>query len=107
MMQLTNEERMLVNSELSRKGKNMGLAYILLIFLGTLGIHRFYLGYKGTAIAQLVLTLTGWLTIWILIGILPLIVVGVWVIVDLFLIPGMVERANAEVEKEIIASLQR
>lgn len=33
------------------------LAYILLaIFLGYLGIHNFYAGYKGKAIAQLLIT---------------------------------------------------
>lgn len=54
------------------------IAYILLgIFLGGLGIHNFYAGYNGKAVAQLLITLlTGWL-------IVPLIVVWIWVIVEL------------------------
>lgn len=106
-MGLTNEERMLVNSELQRKGKNMGLAYILLIFLGSLGIHRFYLGRKGSAITQLVLTIVGWLTVAILIGAIPLLVVGVWLIADLFLIPGIIRDENDKTEKEIISTLNK
>lgn len=106
-MHLTNEERMLVNSEVSRKGKNMLLAYILLIFLGTLGIHRFYLGKTGSAITQLVLTLVGWATAVFVIGFVPLFIVGAWVLVDLFLVPGIVNSANDEVEREVISSLNK
>lgn len=39
------------------------VAYVLLgVFLGTLGIHNFYAGYNGRAIAQLLITiLVGWM----------------------------------------------
>lgn len=106
-MHLSNEERMLVNSEVSRKGKNMLLAYILLIFLGSLGIHRFYLDKKGTAIIQLTLAIFGWATSWLLIGFVPLFILGIWLFVDLFLVPGMVNSANRKVEEEVIRSLHR
>ncbi len=36
-------------------------AGLLGIFLGSLGIHNFYLGFTGKAIAQLLLTLIGWI----------------------------------------------
>lgn len=51
--------------------------YVLLgLFLGGLGIHNFYAGYTGKAVWQLLLViLTGWLVI-------PLVVVGVWVIIE-------------------------
>lgn len=41
------------------------ISYILLgIFLGCLGIHNFYAGYTGRAVAQLLITLfAGWLII--------------------------------------------
>lgn len=74
--------------------KSMLVAYLLALFVGTLGIHRFYLGEKNTAIAQLVMTVVGWLTILIVIGAIPLIIVGIWVLVDLFLIPGLVAKQN-------------
>lgn len=52
-------------------------AYVLLaLFLGGLGIHNFYAGRIGCAVAQLLITLfTGWL-------IFPLLIVGIWAIVD-------------------------
>jgi TM2 domain-containing membrane protein YozV len=105
-LELTNEERVLVNSELNRKGKSLLLAYVLLIFLGSLGIHRFYLDRKGSAIAQLLLSVIGWITVFIIIGFIPLAIVYIWLFVDLFLIPGMVNRENEIIEKEIIQSLR-
>ncbi|WEV59349.1 NINE protein [Bifidobacterium sp. ESL0728] len=36
-------------------------AGLLGIFLGLLGVHNFYLGYYGKAVAQLLLTLIGWI----------------------------------------------
>lgn len=38
-------------------------AGLLGIFLGTLGVHNFYLGYTGKAVAQLLLTVIGWIII--------------------------------------------
>ena len=107
IMDLTNEERMLVNSEIQRRGKSTLVAYLLLIFLGTLGIHRFYLGRTGTAVTQLVLTIIGWLTAIILIGFALLAVVWVWVIVDLFLVPGIIEAENDKLEKDVISTLKK
>jgi len=107
-VKLTNEERMLLNSEMQRKGKSMVLAYILLIFLGSLGIHRFYLNQKGTAITMLVLFLVGWATSWIFfIGYLFLIPLWIWVFVDLFLVPGIVNKENEYIEGKIIYSIKQ
>lgn len=53
--------------------KSKLVAGLLGIFLGGLGIHNFYLGYTGKAIAQLLLSCTGISAIWGLIeGILIL-----------------------------------
>lgn len=43
------------------EGKSKIAAGILGIFLGYFGVHNFYLGYTGKAIAQLLLTLIGWI----------------------------------------------
>ncbi len=51
------------------------------IFLGALGVHNFYLGYTGKAVAQLLLTLLGW----ILLGIGP-IAAYIWGLVEGILI---------------------
>ena len=57
------------------------VAYVFLgLFLGCLGIHNFYAGYMGKALAQLLITLfLGWL-------ILPWIAVVVWVLVEICII---------------------
>lgn len=74
--------------------KSMGVAYLLAFFLGGLGIHRFYLGSTTSAIVQLVLTIVGCVLTLAIVGWFVLAAVGIWVIVDLFLIPGMVNQHN-------------
>lgn len=83
--------------------KSMVVAYLLLIFLGHLGLHRFYLGRTGTAITQLLLSLCGWATAWILIGFIPLSVVWIWLVADLFLTAGMVRNANEALHASVSA----
>ena len=72
--------------------KSVGASYLLCLLLGGLGAHRFYLGHTTTAVIQLILGLLGfvlafltWIPLWI------------WLIVDLFLIPGMVRNKNMEI----------
>ena len=60
--------------------KSKIVAGLLGLFLGTLGIHNFYLGYTGKAVAQLLLTLIGWI---ILVG--P-IISGIWALIEAVLI---------------------
>lgn len=58
-------------------GKSFVATILLCLFLGTLGVHRFYTGKTGTAVAMLLITLLlGWLGIGIL-------VTGIWALVDL------------------------
>lgn len=38
--------------------------------------------------------LTGWATVWFLIGIIPLVILGILLIIDIFLIPGRVNQLN-------------
>jgi len=60
--------------------KKLNVAYILLIFFGILGIHRFYLGKVGTGI------------LWLLtLGLL-----GIGVLVDVFILRGLTDGANAK-----------
>jgi TM2 domain-containing membrane protein YozV len=69
--------------------RNVLLAYILWFFLGNLGVHRFYTGRAGTGVVQILLSVVGWATVWVLIGWVFLAVLWLWLIVDIFLIPGM------------------
>lgn len=98
--QLTNEEKMLVNSEVANNQKSIGVVYLLWFFLGSLGIHRMYLGRKGSGIAILLLNILGWLTVVFLIGFVFFILVGIWVFIDLFLIPGMTRDENQQLKEE-------
>ena len=79
--------------------KSTGVAYLLWFFLGGFGAHRFYLGRTGTAVAQLLLLLLGWLPM-----MLGYVVLGIWVLVDAFLIPGMIREENAKLIDQIETS---
>ncbi len=74
--------------------KSVGLAFLFWFFLGGLGGHRFYLGRTGSAVAQLLMSIFGWLTVWFFLGLFLLIPLGIWLLVDAFLISGMVEAHN-------------
>ena len=63
--------------------KSLVLTLVLWFFLGSLGAHRFYLGHTGTASVQLGLAVIGWLTVFLVIGFIPLLALGIWLIVDL------------------------
>ena len=70
--------------------KSVGASYVLCLLLGGLGAHRFYLGHTGSAVVQLILGLLGFVVVvtW------P--ILWIWIVVDLFLIPGMVREKNME-----------
>jgi len=62
---------------------------LLAFFLGEFGAHRFYLGKIGTAIVMLILGILGWATIWIFVGWIFLIPVGIWALIDfIFAVSG-------------------
>ncbi|PYE88411.1 TM2 domain-containing protein [Phyllobacterium leguminum] len=90
-MTLSVQQQMLIEQRITNEAKSTGAAYLLWVFLGGLGGHRFYLGRTGTAFVQLLLCILGWATVAIGIGIVLLIVLAMWVLVDAFLIPGMVQ----------------
>lgn len=85
--------------------KSTGLAYVLWLLLGGVGGHRFYLGRTGSAVGMLVLSILGWLLILAAgFGLLFLIPLGIWLLIDLFTIPGMVEQHNSALMKRLNTS---
>lgn len=81
--------------------KSTAVAYLLLLFVGLFGAHRFYLGRTGSAVAMLVLALVSFLLTLVVIGVFGILALYVWVFVDLFLVPGIVRDHN----NRLIASL--
>lgn len=76
-------------------GKSQLVALLLLIFLGGLGIHRFYLGYTGRGILYIALLLTSFL-------IVPAIALLVLLIIDLIgLITGSLQPKNGQYAKTL------
>lgn len=87
--------------------KSAGVSYLLWFFTGGVGGHRFYLGRTGSAVAQLILSILGWLLILAAgLGLLFLIPLGIWLLVDLFLIPGIVSSRNGELMNRLNRSSQ-
>lgn len=99
-MKMSNE--MLVEAKVNNLKKSTGTAYLLLLLLGSFGAHRFYLGKIGTAWTQVILFFLGILTLGLLW--LPL---GLWLLIDLTLVPSMVrdhmEIVRKEARLEVIA----
>ena len=105
-MPLDTTQQMLIEQRVANDAKSPLIAYLLLLFVGGFGAHRFYLGHTGSAVLRLVLWLVGWVTLPIMVGIVPLGVVGVWVFVDLFLVPGMVARDKDRVRRLMRGELE-
>ncbi len=70
---------------------------LLSLFLGTIGVHRFYLGKIGTAIGMLALTIVGWATFiffvgWFFLGFVGWFFLGavwIWALIDfIFAVSG-------------------
>lgn len=100
-MTLSTQQQMLIEQRVTNEAKSTGAAYLLWFFLGQLGAHRFYLGRPGSGIVQLLLCIMGWATVVIVVGIVPLIILGIWWVVDAFLIPGMIQSQKDKVRQNL------
>ena len=88
---------MLLESEVKNREKNMLIGYLLWWFVGLFGDHRFYMGRSGSAVAMLILSITG----------IGLLVTWIWCLVDAFLLHQWVTEHNQYVEYEVIRELER
>ena len=71
------------NIQVYYSNKSKLAALLLCLFLGTLGLHRIYIGRKQSGLAMLGLTVVGWLTTGLGIGGALTLFVGIWALVDL------------------------
>ncbi|MEM7570673.1 MAG: TM2 domain-containing protein, partial [Pseudomonadota bacterium] len=76
--------------------KSLLITYLLWFFLPTLGVHRMYLGKWISGFFMLALTLIGGALTFILVGYLPLALVGLWWLLDAILNYINVEQHNAD-----------
>lgn len=87
--------------------KSAGVAYLLWFFTGGVGGHRFYAGRTGSAVAQLMLTILGWATVWFGLGFVFLSALGIWLLVDAFLLGGIIRAYNADLMVRLNAAPRR
>ncbi len=88
------QSEMLFEQEVANALKPAGVACLLWFFLGGFGGHRFYLDKAGTATLQLIIFVIGCFTL------VPLIITGIWLLVDAFLIPGIVREHTEKVRHQ-------
>lgn len=125
MNNLTMDEMKYVQDELRLKGKKLSISYILLIFLGLLGLHLAYLEKTKLAIIRALLTVSTIATLFpIRSAVLTSEVSGVtmelqqyssallvvcsilaftatlWQLYDLFFLPSMVTKVNNKIEEK-------
>jgi hypothetical protein len=107
---VSEHELSILDSGLAKYRKSTALAYVLWIFLGGLGIHKFYIGKTGMGVFYLLLlgglivgTITGRSQAtepaMIVAGSCGLIL-GILLLVDLFTIPRQIRRANIQAERD-------
>ena len=83
---LSDRELQILSTELQKKVRSTGTAYLLWFFTGLLGGHQFYLGRWGWGIAYLC----------------SLGIFGIGCLIDLFTLSAQVRRANERIESDII-----
>ncbi|MDB6453982.1 TM2 domain-containing protein [Falsirhodobacter sp. 20TX0035] len=99
---LDTQQQILIEQRVTNEAKSTAAAYLLWFFLGTFGVHRFYLGRLKTGLAMLVLMLLGVVTVGITSGI-----VLIWWVVDLFLVPGMITGDKNRLRARLTADMSR
>jgi TM2 domain-containing membrane protein YozV len=88
---LSDTQRMLIEQRVANEKPSTGAAYLLCLFLGAFGVHRLYLGERGTGILMLVLGIT----------FIGLIITGLWAFIDLFLIPSIIRKRMDEIRQRL------
>ncbi|OLP45673.1 hypothetical protein BJF95_11030 [Rhizobium oryziradicis] len=101
-MAVSTEQQILIEQRVTNEAKSIGASYLLWFFVGYLGGHRFYLDRKGSAIVMLLLTIFGVILSVVGVGFILLAVVGIWALVDAFLIPGMVAEQKNKVRNNLL-----
>lgn len=81
------QQSTVIQMQYDNEKKSAGVAYALWFFFGAIGGHRFYAGDTGYALGML-FTLGG---------------LGVWALIDVFLIGKRIREVNAGIQQRIMA----
>ncbi|MFD2175088.1 TM2 domain-containing protein [Rhodobacter lacus] len=84
-----------IEQRVANDGPSALVAYLLWFFLGFFGVHRFYLGRWISGLLMLILFGIGSALTFLLVGYIPLALVGLWWALDALLIPGMIATDRA------------
>ena len=90
-MNISTNEKLLIEQYVTNESPSVGVAYLFWFLLWFVSAHRFYLGRPGTAVLQII-------SYFILIGF-------VWVIIDAFLIPGMIREQQGLIRERYRAAM--
>lgn len=106
---LSTEQLMLVEARVSNEKKSAGVAYALLLFLGTFGAHNFYLGRIADGIFKIILFVVGVTGLLVFVGgamsesfevglnggiawLAAMMILGLSLLIDLFTIPKTIRK---------------
>ena len=119
--QLTEKQLTILDSEMQKRRKNPVVAYLLCIFLGSLGVHQFYLGNVKRGLLYLIMGILGWMSMFaggtsfllgggggfgVILGGLIITVLGFFLLYDLFTMSRQIRDAEEREEAKIIEQLQ-
>lgn len=90
-MALSTAQLSLIEQRVANDGPSTAIAYLFWFFLGLVSAHRFYLGRGGTAVLQI-------LSYFIVIGF-------IWLLIDGFLIPGMIRERKDRIRQRMTTEL--
>jgi len=90
------QKQLLIEQRITNDGKSLAVSYILWWFPEVFGAHRFYLGQTGTAIVMLLVSIT----------FIGLFITFIWMLVDVFFIPGMVRKCNNKLRQELACQIR-
>ncbi|MBA7513269.1 hypothetical protein ES705_05280 [subsurface metagenome] len=120
---LSGHELSIFNSEMEKHKKSVGLAYLLWFFLGTLGVHKFYIGKIKFGIIYLILGIGGWSLLFVGfmdvgmfssktgsvgegIFLVCMAILGIFLLLDLFTISRQIRKTYEKNELEVLQKLK-
>ena len=90
--QSSSDAKTLLQYEANKK--SVVVAYLLLIFLGSFGVHRFYAGATKSGAIMLSLFVLSFILLFAFVGAFGFLILGIWWFVYLFLLHGLISSYN-------------